>query len=251
MGCKAPSKTSTPTPTPQPSGQVQIEKNPFTTMMVQQMDAKDMLLGRMAERLDAYKPTQGQPDYSGLAQTALTPFTKADFLMADVFSVSMLLKKQPDGSYAYDQNGKQATLKANGQQMEYSAKVTDASDQNLYTRQTASYSEDGSRMTVQVFDKSQNRGEITTVCMQWIKDATGQRMQYYYTEDDGDTYNLLRLQMTDSTLSYAVYEQVTTMPNLFTMSDQELFKTGYITYTTFINNTVTVKNEKQTLTVGP
>jgi hypothetical protein len=64
------------------------------------MDTKDTLLGKMYERLDTYKPKSGEPDYSGLAQTALAPFTNADALMADVFSVSFSMQKQADGSYA-------------------------------------------------------------------------------------------------------------------------------------------------------
>ncbi len=251
MGCKSAPKASAPVLTPQPSGQVQYEKNPFTVLLVQEMDAKDTLLGRIAERLDTYKPKAGQTDFSGLAKTALSPFTKVDSLMADVFSVSMIMQKQADGSYAFDQNGKQASLKANGQQMEYAAKVADAQDQTVYTRQIATYLADGNRMTVQVFDKAKNRGEITIVCMQWIKDGASRRMQYYYTEDDGDTYNLLRVQITDYSLIFAIYEQVSEMPNLFTLPSQDLFKTGYITYATFENNTVTIQNGSQTLTVGP
>ncbi len=250
-GCKTVPQPSTADPTPTPTGQVKLENNPFTVLLVKQMDAKDMLLGQMAERLDTYKPKSGETDYTGLAKTALVPFTQADTLLADVLQVSMTMQKQPDGSYAQNAGTKQVSLKLAGEQMSYAAKVTDSSNPNIYTRQSALYLPDGSRMTLQVFDKAQNRGEITTINLQWIIEGTATRMQYYYTLDDGDTYDILRLELSSGTLTFAVYEQVKTMPILATLPAKDFFQAGYITRGTLSNNTVTVVNDNRTLTVGP
>ncbi len=250
-GCKDVAETETQTPQPTQTMQVGTGNNPFTVLVVEQTDQKDSLLGEMGFLLDSYQPKENETDYTGLAVTVLTPFSEVDGLLSDVLVLSFCLQTQQDGRYSYNHNGQEAALIKDGQSYEYSGMVTNESDAQSHQRQSAHFAADGSRMTLEIYDKANNRGEIRTLFMQWVREDDVVRVQCHFTINGGESYDILRYQVEDDALIFAIYEQVESAPDLFALSSEELFEQGYVTYGIYANGTATIQNEDHTLVVGP
>jgi hypothetical protein len=248
-GCKPNTAKGETTPKPTATQQAPTGKNPLTPMLVEQTDQKDLLVGEMAEMLDTYRPKSGEPDYTQLARTAAVPFFDVGSLLSDVLVLSFSLKDDGDGSYSYAKELEQASVKKSGDSWLYSGKSFAAGKEDTYQRQSALFSPDGTRMAVQVYEKTANHSEVVTLNMQWLREGTGTLVQCVYTKDDGDSYTILRYRVDRAALTYAVYENAEQAPDLFTMLPDEVFAQGYVTYGTFANGTVVIQNENHTLRV--
>jgi len=179
-GCKPQKKPVVQTPQPTQTAQASPNQNPLTSLLVAHMDKADTLLGDFAMKLESYTPKQGEPDYSDLGVSTLVPFTDADRILTSVLLLSYKLQSRPDGSFAYDKDGEQASLNL-GQQVTYNGTKPDEDVPGGTIRQSATFNADGSRMTVQVFTREQDRNEVEALCFQWVCEGSVTRAQYYYT----------------------------------------------------------------------
>lgn len=250
-GCKTVEQTQTQTAQPTQTVQGGGGNNPLTVLLVEQADQKDMALGEMGALLDTYQPKDGETDYSALIQTVLLPFGETDGLLADVLILSFYLQPQPDGTYRYTAQDREASLSMQEQAYTYGGTIRDGGDEDAYQRQSARFDADGSRMNVEVFEKQADSNEIRTFSMQWMHEDGLLYAQCYYTLNGGETYDILRYQIGDDSFAFAIYEAVDQSVDLFTLSPQALFGDGYITYAVYQSGTVTIVNDNQTLVVGP
>ena len=237
--------------TPDASTQTVLQQNPLLAELVAFSEAKDIAAGKMAERLENYTKQEGQPDYTALIQAVQSPFVEGDAQLFDLLSNLLDTKQSAEQIWSVENEQQTGRLVLSEGQYRFDGTIVQNTETNAVQVQQVTMAQDGSSVDASLStQQADGTGAVLQLWMQYQHTGQQYRVQYYYTTDDGESYQVLRSAFDDTQFSFAMYNEVEQRPaSLFTLSDDSLYADGWVTKVTFDGQTVHIENDGKSLTI--
>lgn len=241
-------------PTVAPAPSASTGDNPLYNAIIDYMNQRDYSIAKTNEVLESYQPQEGQTDYSNLISSLFTPNFKADDELVDLLQSMVELEKTESGFHMTSENGGSGDLIFENGVYQYTFQEQIQEEEEEDSAVTISHSatllEDSSQLDATTESVQQGGVPILENWLQVKKELDVYQVQQFYTNDGGNTHQLIQMRFSQDELEYAVYENVEEKPQSIFQSDAQFLSDGYITKVTLKDGKVTVNNDGEDLVFG-